>query len=72
MAANVGGADKIIRLVLGLALLLLAVFHVVTGNLAIAAYVVGGIALLTGLFGFCPAWAVFNVNTCSARHAHPK
>jgi len=72
MAANVGGADKVVRLVLGVILLLLGVFHVVTGNFALVAYVVGGIALVTGLFGFCPAWAVFKVNTCSARQAHPK
>jgi hypothetical protein len=72
MAANVGGADKAIRLVLGVVLLLLGVFHVVTGNVAIAAYVAGGVALLTGLFGFCPAWAIFKVSTCSARRAHPK
>jgi hypothetical protein len=72
MATNVGGADKAIRLVLGITLLLLALFHVVTGNLAIAAYVIGGVALVTGLFGFCPAWAIFKVNTCSARQAQPK
>ena len=72
MAANVGGADKVVRLILGVMLVLLAVFQVVTGNLAVAAYVVGGIALVTGLFGFCPAWAIFHVNTCAASRAHPK
>ena len=72
MAANVGGADKAIRIVLGIVLLLSGFFHVVTGNLVIAAYVVGAIALVTGLFGFCPAWAIFKVNTCSTGHAQPK
>ena len=32
MAANVGGADKVIRIVLGIALLAVGVFHVVTGG----------------------------------------
>jgi hypothetical protein len=72
MAANVGGADKAIRIILGIVLLLLGFFHVVTGNWAIAAYVLGAVALVTGLFGFCPAWAIFKVNTCSAGPAHPK
>jgi len=71
MAANVGGTDKVIRIVLGVALLALGIFQVVTGSWAIAAYVVGTIALATGVVGFCPAWAVFKVNTC-VRHAQPK
>jgi hypothetical protein len=70
--ANVGGVDKLIRIVLGIALLAAGVFHVVAGSWAVAAYVFGAIALATGLIGFCPAWAVFKVNTCSVRNAHPK
>ena len=69
MTANVGGADKTIRIVLGIALLMAGFFHIATGNWTIAAYVFGTIALLTGVFGFCPAWVIFKVNTCSAPHA---
>lgn len=64
MTANVGGAEKSIRVVVGIVLLLAGFFHVVTGNWAVAAYVVGAIALVTGIFGFCPAWAICKVNTC--------
>lgn len=70
MAANVGGADKAIRMVVGVALLAAGFLHIATGTWAIAAYVVGGIALVTGVFGFCPAWAICKVNT--ARHAPSK
>ena len=69
--ANVGGADKAIRIVLGIALLAVGYFHVVTGIWDIAAYVVGAIAVVTGLFGFCPVWSIFKVNT-SVRPAQPK
>jgi hypothetical protein len=72
MAANVGGVDKVLRIILGVTLLVLGLLHVVTGSLAIAAYVVGTMALVTGLFGFCPAWAIFGVNTCPARQTQPK
>jgi uncharacterized membrane protein HdeD (DUF308 family) len=72
MVANVGGADKAIRLVLGVALVMAGLFHVVTGNLAIAAYVLGAVALLSGVFGYCPAWAIFHVNTRPAGHAQTK
>jgi len=72
MAANVGGAEKVIRIILGVALLALGWFGVVTGGWATGAYVVGAIALITGLVGFCPAWAVLRVNTCGARQTQPK
>jgi hypothetical protein len=67
MAANVGGADKMIRILLGILLLGAGFFNFVTGVWATAAYVVGAIALVTGVFSFCPAWAIFGVNTCRAR-----
>ena len=68
MPKNVGGADRGIRLILGIALLALAFLHVVTGTLAIAAYVVGAIALVTGFFRFCPAWTACGINTIHAAH----
>jgi Inner membrane protein YgaP-like, transmembrane domain len=70
--ANVGGADKAIRILVGIALVMAGFFHFVPGNWAIAAYVLGGIALVTGLFGFCPAWAIFKVNTASVRQGPSK
>jgi hypothetical protein len=72
MAANVGGVDRLLRIILGATLLLLGLLHVLTGSLAIAAYVVGTMALVTGLFGFCPAWDMFGLNTCPARQTQPK
>jgi uncharacterized membrane protein HdeD (DUF308 family) len=60
--------ERAIRVVVGIALLGLAFLHVVTGTLAIAAYVVGAIALLTGVIRFCPAWSIFGINTSSAAH----
>jgi ABC-type Mn2+/Zn2+ transport system permease subunit len=69
MSHNVGGVERPIRVLLGLALLGIAYFHAVLGGVAIAAYVVGGILLLTGLAGYCPAWSVFRINTCATNHA---
>ncbi len=72
MVANVGGADKTIRIVLGIALLILSALHIITGTLMVVAYVVGAVALITGLIGFCPAWAVFGIKTCSTTHSRAK
>ena len=59
MASNVGAADRTVRFVLGIVLIGLGLTLVLSGGLAIAAYCVGGIALLTGAIGYCPAWSVF-------------
>ena len=67
MKRNVGGADRAIRMVIGAALLALALLHVVTGTLAMAAYLVGAIAVVTGLVRYCPAWSLFGINTSSAQ-----
>jgi uncharacterized membrane protein HdeD (DUF308 family) len=66
MLNNVGGVDRGIRIVLGIALLVLGFLHVVTGTFAIVAYIVGAVALVTGLVRFCPAWSIFGINTRSA------
>ncbi len=68
MTKNVGGVERGIRLVIGIALLALAFLHVVTGTMAILAYIVGAVALITGLIRYCPAWTIFGINTCQTAH----
>ena len=60
MTANVGGIDRILRIVAGLVLIALAVTSVVD----MWGYVVGGIVLATGVFRFCGAYTLLGVNTC--------
>jgi hypothetical protein len=69
MSRNVGGAERGIRIAIGVLLLGSGFFHVLTGVLGVVAYVVGGIALLTGLIGYCPAWAVCGINTSAMKQA---
>jgi len=69
MSCNIGGTERVFRLLIGLVLLGVGFFHVLTGILAILAYVLGGVALVTGLAGFCPAWALFGINTCPVKCA---
>jgi Inner membrane protein YgaP-like, transmembrane domain len=63
MRSNVGIVDRAIRLVLGISLLALGLTYFATGGLAIAAYVMGAVALATGLLRYCPAWTLFGINT---------
>lgn len=59
MTANVGGIDRILRIVVGLALLSL----VFVGPQTPWGYI-GLIPLLTGIFSFCPAYTLFGIKTC--------
>lgn len=59
MKKNVGGIDKNLRIILGLGLLSLTVVGPQT-----LWGLVGLVPLLTGLFGFCPFYPIFGLNTC--------
>lgn len=62
-SANEGTVDRIVRVVLGLALLCSALGGVVTGTMATVALVVGAVALGTGLIGWCGVYSVLGVST---------
>ena len=72
MIRNVGTIDRSIRIVLGIVLIAFGLTHVVTGGVAIAAYVIGAVALVTGVFRYCPAWSVFGINTCPLKLSQNK
>jgi len=61
MTQNVGGVDRILRIVIGLVLIGLAATE------AIPAWgYIGVVPLLTGLFRFCPAYSIFGCKTGSS------
>lgn len=59
---NVGGIDRVLRIVVGLALL--AGFFLNADATYRWAYLIGIVPLLTGLMGSCPAYSLFGMNTC--------
>jgi len=60
--SNVGSADRIFRIVLGLVLLALA-FFVAAGFWAAVAGLFGVIFLVTGIIGWCPLYLPFKFST---------
>jgi hypothetical protein len=60
MKANVGGIDKVLRIVAGVALLGLGV----AGVLPLWVGLIGIVPLATGLLGWCPAYSLFGMSTC--------
>ncbi len=63
MKLNVGGADRVIRIVLGLALIGLTL----TGNIGVWGWI-GIVPLATGAIGWCPPYALLGFNTCSMKN----
>ncbi|MGL6078261.1 YgaP family membrane protein [Methyloversatilis discipulorum] len=62
MKSNVGGIDKILRIVVGVTLIALAAM----GQIGVWGYI-GVVPLLTGLFNFCPVYPLLGINTCGIR-----
>lgn len=68
MAKNVGGADRIIRLVAGVGLMAYAMSNLPGAeDWMVPAGIVGFVFLLTGIIGWCPAYLPFGIKTCKAR-----
>ena len=63
MTKNMGAADRIIRIVLALVVLVLYLTGVISGWLAIVLGILAVIWVLTGIVGFCPAYTLFKVST---------
>ena len=70
MDKNVGNADRIIRLVVGIAALIGA-FAAGFGSVGgVALLVVGAIMLGTAAVGFCPLYKVFGISTCPVQRVN--
>ena len=59
MTANVGGIDRIARILVGLVLIGLTL----TGKIGVWGWI-GVVPLLTGLTRFCPAYPLLGMSTC--------
>jgi hypothetical protein len=62
MKSNVGGIDRILRIVLGLVLIGLTL----TGNIGVWGWL-GVVPLATGVIGWCPPYAIFGFSTCAMK-----
>ena len=63
MKTNVGGIDKFLRIVVGIALIAMAAMGIVG-----AWGWIGVVPLLTGLVGACPAYKLLGMNTCPMKN----
>ncbi len=64
MTNNVGNADKVVRVIVGLGVL--SLFFVLDGVQRYVA-VIGLVPLFTAASGYCPLYTVLGVNTCARK-----
>lgn len=61
---NVGSTDRVIRVILGIAIL--SLLFLLNGSLRYLG-LIGLIPLVTGLIGYCPLYALFKASTNKAK-----
>jgi len=59
MKFNVGGIDRILRIIVGIVLIALSLM----GTIGVWGWI-GIVPLVTGLFKFCPLYSIIGMNTC--------
>ncbi|MRR31399.1 DUF2892 domain-containing protein [bacterium] len=62
-STNESNVDRALRVVLGLALLVLGWGGIVGGGLGVVFKFLGFVPLLTGLIGWCPLYSLFKFRT---------
>ena len=62
MKTNVGGFDKMARIVVGALLIILAL----TGTMGVWGWM-GVVPLATGLMSSCPVYSLLGINTCKTK-----
>lgn len=62
MKINLGTIDRAARILIGLALIALAL----SGVIGLWGWI-GLLPLVTGVFRFCPAYSLFGINTCKLK-----
>ncbi|HNW90362.1 MAG TPA: DUF2892 domain-containing protein [Bacteroidales bacterium] len=67
MKKNMGIADRIIRILVAVLVVILYLTNVISGTLAIVLLVLSGIFILTSLIGSCPIYMLFGISSKSKK-----
>ncbi len=69
MKKNMGGIDRILRLVVAALIIVLYFMDKLTGTLGIVLLVVAGIFIITSIFSYCPLYVPFGINSCPIKES---
>lgn len=63
MKKNMGVADRVLRILVAVAIIILYFTNQISGTLAIVLLVFAGVFILTSFVSFCPLYLPFGINT---------
>lgn len=63
MKKNMGNTDKVIRILVALAIIILYFTQLINGTLAIVGLILSGIFIATSFVSFCPLYLPFGIST---------
>lgn len=63
MKKNVGMVDRVIRILIAVAVAVLYFTHLISGGLAIILLILSAILVVTSLVSFCPIWLALGLST---------
>jgi len=63
MKKNMGNADKIIRILVAVVIMVLYFAHQISGTWAVIGLVLSAIFILTSFISFCPLYLPFGIST---------
>jgi len=67
MKKNMGGTDRILRIVLAVVFAVLYFTGTVGGTIGLVLLILGAIFLATSLVSFCPLYLPFGISTCRVK-----
>ncbi len=67
MKKNMGGADRVIRVILAAIIGILYYQGIISGTIGIVLIVLAAVFVLTSFISFCPLYAPFGIKTCKTK-----
>jgi hypothetical protein len=67
MKKNMGGADRIIRLIVAAVIAFLYFNAIISGTLGLVLLIVAIVFVLTSFVSICPLYSILGFNTCSLK-----
>ena len=63
MKSNMGNLDRVLRIIVALAVIALYFTHIISGMVAIVGLALAGVFILTSFVGTCPLYLPFGIDT---------
>ena len=67
MKKNMGGTDRIVRIILALVVGILYYQKIIDGTLAYVLFALAAVFVVTSFISFCPLYSLFGLKTCKTK-----